>query len=116
MLVRVCEANNRPVGRSSPVSFVDTSAPDATKLEGLGYQYGGSVNYISPSGLGAALGGELNVIPDQINNSKYYGLTGAVGIEDIPGMEGHVEVGNTTTFAGFNIYDAMSDVYHWVFD
>ena len=30
MLVRVCEANNRPLGRSSPGSFVDTPSTDYT--------------------------------------------------------------------------------------
>ncbi len=51
-----------------------TNAPSIDKLEGEGLSIGGSLNAI------AAVGGELNVIPDYDENKKYYGATMSFGI------------------------------------
>ena len=50
MLVRVCEANNRPVGRSSPGSFDDTPSKVATGKAVASYSYDPYGAVISKSG------------------------------------------------------------------
>lgn len=94
-----------------------TNAPTVNDLAGPGYQIGGSVNVISPSGLGVSGGGELNIIDATSTRGKYYyGATGLLGITAWPGGETHAEWGETTNVSTFNIYDTMADCYHWMFD
>ena len=94
-----------------------TNAPTVNDLAGPGYQIGGSVNVISPSGLGVSGGGELNIIDATSTRGKYYyGATGLLGITAWPGGETHTEWGETTNVSTFNIYDTMADCYHWMFD
>ena len=69
-----------------------TNAPSIDKLEGEGLSIGGSLNAI------AAVGGELNVIPDYDENKKYYGTTMSFGI-GTPSGEVHIGGGETITVA-----------------
>ena len=69
-----------------------TNAPSIDKLEGEGLSIGGSLNAI------AAVGGELNVIPDYDENKKYYGATMSFGI-GTPSGEVHIGGGETITVA-----------------
>jgi len=86
-----------------------TNAPSVQKLDGKGYQFGGSMNAPSPSGLSAGIGGEFNVIDD--GNNYYYGVTGSLSLATTPGTEAHVEWGNTRTIATINIYDIFENTF-----
>ena len=89
-----------------------TNAPSIEKLNGEGYQLGGSA--IVPAGVPVAVGGDLNIIPDKENNKTYYGITLTKGVAlGSPGGEVHAEWGTTTTLpkTTFNIFDVARSVY-----
>ena len=88
-----------------------TTAPSIYKLNGLGYQIGGSVG-IPVQGIPLAVGGDFNIIPDDILNTIYLGATTNVGF-GTPGGEFHVEWGETATWTAtqFNIFDVAENIY-----
>ena len=86
-----------------------TNAPTIEKLEGEGYQVGGSLGvpvYYVPLHAGA----EVNIIPDEELNDIYFGATGSLGF-GVPGGELHVEWGETITLAKLNIFDLVDEIY-----
>jgi len=89
-----------------------TNAPNIDKLEGAGYQFGGSFNAPLPAPISISGGGEFNVIPDEKLNKHYYGVTRFVGIAPPKkSAEGHVEWGETyPTFVDFNVFDTVDSV------
>ena len=98
------------------MSVLAKDAPTISKLEGMGYQLGGSVGIISPSGFGVLAGGEFNIIDAYESDDKlYHGATGILGITKSPGAELHVEMSDTQTRASFNIYELLSSLYHSYF-
>ena len=88
-----------------------TNAPSIDKLEGSGYQIGGSVG-VPVYGFPAVTGGDFNIIPDSVLNTTYYGTTTNMGV-GTPGGEFHVEWGETVTWDAtrFNIFDVVEDIY-----
>ena len=84
-----------------------TNAPSIDKLEGPGYQIGGSVGVYS-----LAVGGDFNIIPDSALNTTYLGATTNVGF-GTTGGEFHVEWGETATWnvTRFNIFDVAENIY-----
>ena len=88
-----------------------TNAPSIDKLDGLGYQIGGSVG-VPVYGVPLAAGGDFNIIPDSALNTTYLGATTNVGF-GTPGGEFHVEWGETATWNAtrFNIFDVAENVY-----
>ena len=88
-----------------------TNAPNIKKLEGSGYQVGGSVG-VPAYGVAIAIGGDFNIIPDTTLNTTYYGITTNVGF-GTPGGEVHVEWGETVTWGKtqFNIFDVAEGIY-----
>ncbi len=69
-----------------------TNAPNINKLEGTGYQFGGSFNAPLPAPISISGGGEFNIIPDNDLNNHYYGITRFAGVAPpIMSGEGHVE-------------------------
>lgn len=88
-----------------------TTAPSIYKLNGLGYQIGGSVG-IPVQGIPLAVGGDFNIIPDDILNTIYLGATTNVGF-GTHGGEFHVEWGETATWTAtqFNIFDVAENIY-----
>ena len=84
-----------------------TNAPNINKLEGLGYQLGGSAG-IPVGGVPLAGGADFNIIPDSATGKNYYGTTTSFGV-GIPGAELHVEWGNTATWNAtqFNIFESI---------
>ncbi len=88
-----------------------TNAPNIGKLNGPGYQMGGSVG-VPIYGVPLAIGGDFNIIPDTDLNKTYYGATSNVGF-GTPGGEFHVELGETATWnkTQFNIFDIAENIY-----
>lgn len=84
-----------------------TNAPNINKLEGLGYQLGGSGGTLV-GGVPLAGGTDFNIIPDSATGKHYYGTTMSFGV-GIPGAELHIEWGNTATWNAtqFNIFDSI---------
>ena len=72
-----------------------SNAPNINKLEGVGYQLGGSIG-IPIGGVPIAGGADFNIIPDADLGKYYYGSTTSLGV-GVPGAELHVEWGNTVT-------------------
>lgn len=88
-----------------------TNAPSIAKLNGLGVAIGGSIGtkfYSVP----LYLGGDVNIIPDDLLNKRYFGITGSAGI-GTHGIEGHVEWGSTGTYniTSFNVFDVAKSIY-----
>ena len=110
-------SNGTPCGSLGIYGSV-TNAPTVNDLAGPSYQIGGSFTAISPTGLGAMLGGECNVL--DVMGTAYYGGTGSLGITaGIPfsaGIEGHIETGYTTNYFSFNIFDVLAGCYHLFLD
>ena len=88
-----------------------TNAPSIKKLEGPGYQIGGSVA-VPVFGVPLAAGADLNIIPDTELNKTYYGATSNVGL-GTPGGEIHAEWGETVTWdqTQFNVFDVAKTIY-----
>ena len=88
-----------------------TNAPNIHKLEGSGYQIGGSIG-IPVYGVPLAAGGDFNIIPDSTLNTTYLGATANMGF-GTPGGEIHVEWGETATWNAihFNIFDVAENIY-----
>ena len=88
-----------------------SNAPNIYKLEGFGYQIGGSAGGIV-YGVPLAAGGDISVIPDDVLNKKYLGATVNVGL-GTPGGELHIEWGKVSTWDAtkFNIFDIAKDIY-----
>ena len=93
-----------------------TNAPSISKLEGPGYQIGGTVG-IPVYGVPLAAGGDFNIIPDSTQNKTYYGITSNVGF-GTPGGEFHVEWGETATWRAtqFNVFDASKKIYNRIME
>ena len=70
-----------------------TNAPNINKLEGLGYQIGGSVG-VPVYGVPVAAGGDFLIIPD--TDTTYFGSTTNLGF-GTPGGEFHIAWGATGT-------------------
>lgn len=94
-----------------------TNATSINRLEGLGYQIGGSTAAVVGC-IPFAGGVDCNIIPDSKTGKYYYGITTSAGI-GVPGAEFHVEWGNTTTLrtTEFNIFDSIDqiciDIMEW---
>ncbi|MDD7635687.1 MAG: RHS repeat-associated core domain-containing protein [Clostridiales bacterium] len=88
-----------------------TNAPSIGKLEGPGYQIGGSVG-VPVYGVPLAAGGDFNIMPDSALNTAYLGVTTNVGF-GTPGGEFHVEWGETATLNAtrFNVFDVAEELY-----
>ena len=88
-----------------------TNAPSIDKLEGPGYQIGGSIG-APVYGVPLVAGFDFNILPDDVLNTAYVGLTGTFGL-GTPGGEFHVEWGETTTWntTRINIFDWAEDIY-----
>ena len=88
-----------------------TNAPSIYKLNGSGYQIGGSVG-IPVSGVPLAAGSDFNIIPDEALNKIYFGSTTSIGF-GTPGRELHVEWGETAAWncTRFNIFDLAENIY-----
>ena len=88
-----------------------TNAPNIDKLEGTGYQIGGSAG-IPVYGIPIAVGGDFVIIPDETENDVYFGNTINAGF-GTPGGEGHVEWGETATWGKtrFNVFGLIDDIY-----
>ena len=88
-----------------------TNAPSIDKLEGSGYQIGGSAG-VTAYGVPVAVGGDFNIIPDGVLNTTYFGATSTVGF-GTPGGEFHVEWSETATWNAtrFNIFDLANYLY-----
>ncbi len=77
------------------------------------YQVGGSV-ITNIDDVPVAAGGDLMFMPDDQQNTVYYGVTGNIGVGfGKPGAEVHVEWGKTITVpqTQFNIFDVAKKVY-----
>jgi len=98
-----------PFGGSVSLYSMQTNAPSIFKLEGEGYQAGGSLNLALLTGL------EANLIPDREENTAYVGLTRLVGIGS-PGGEVHVEGGNTRTEMHINIFRIYEKLYRRIME
>ena len=102
-------------GGSPGVSFTGyqsiANAPSIEKLEGSGYQIGGSIG-VPVYNVPIAAGGDVNIIPDEALGTTYYGLTGNLGF-GTPGGEIHAEWGNTATWGitKFNVFDMANVGY-----
>ena len=86
-----------------------TNAPDINKLNGPAYQVGGSFGVPIPdTPISVIASGDINVIPDNSNDTYYYGHTigKGIGFADY-GPEAHVGVTGTSTFVQFNIFDVL---------
>ena len=88
-----------------------TNAPSIDKLNGIGYQIGGSAG-IPVYGVPLAVGGDFNIIPDTDKNTVYLGATANAGV-GVPGAEFHVEMGYTETLDAtqFNIWEVARSIY-----
>ena len=88
-----------------------TNAPSIDKLEGPGYQIGGSIG-APVYGVPLVAGFDFNILPDDVLNTAYVGLTATFGL-GTPGGEFHVEWGETTTWntTRINIFDWAEDIY-----
>ena len=97
-----------PFGFSACGYNMITNAPNIYKLEGPGYQVGGTMNI---AGTPIVVGGEANIIPDEELGKVYGGVTGIMGFG--ASNEVHVEWGETRTLKGseFNIFDAAHGIY-----
>ena len=73
-----------------------TNAPGIDKLDGYGIQCGGSAGTVV-EGVPIFAGADLNIIPD--GSKVYGGATSSVGIGS-PGVDLHVQQGNTWTLGG----------------
>lgn len=89
-----------------------TNAPNINKLEGTGYQFGGSFNAPLPAPISISGGGEFNIIPDNELNKHYYGITRFAGVAPpIMSGEGHVEWGETFPITStLNVFDTVDSV------
>ena len=88
-----------------------TNAPSIDKLEGPGYQIGGSAG-VPVYGVPLAAGGDFNIIPDSTLNTTYLGVTTNGGF-GTPGGEFHVEWSETATWntTRFNVFDVAEEIY-----
>lgn len=106
--------SNSSLGLSFGKFSMVTNAPEVDKLNGSGYQFGGSANVPAPPlPISISVGGEFNVIPDLDENTNYYGLTTFSGIAPpVPSFEGRAEWGETSseTFS-FTVFGVMENVY-----
>lgn len=93
-----------------------TNAPNIDKLNGPFYQVGGSSAAVV-GGVPVAAGGDIVFMPDTELNKGYFGLTGNIGF-GTPGVEAHVEWGNTSTFTAtrFNVFDIARDIYNMIME
>lgn len=82
-----------------------TTAPDVTKLRGMGYNIGVGI------AAGAAVTADVVIIPDDENGTTYWGGSAAGGIGG--GADVHVLWGDTKPFLNlrFNIYDVLENVF-----
>ena len=88
-------------GVSGTMVSMVTNAPGVDKLNGEGYQFGGSVG-IPIYGFPFVANGEINIIPDLQEGTTYYGITRGIGV-GTPGYEGHLEWTETQTMYQSNI-------------
>ena len=79
-----------------------TNAPSIERLEGEGYQIGGSFG-MPVYGVPLSAGRDFVFIPYQDNNGSYFGLSRTDGFGS-PGFEGHGEMSYTWTLGRFNVY------------
>ncbi len=88
-----------------------SNAPSVQNLTGPGYQVGGSAATII-GGFPLATGADFNFIPDEENSKIYFGTTTNVGV-GFPGVEFHVEWGETTNvyYNEFNIFKSLDHAY-----
>ena len=88
-----------------------TCAPSIDKLEGLGYQIGGSYGALI-YGVPVSSGGDVNIIPDDELDKVYFGATFDAGL-GTPGGEFHVGLSDTVNVehARFNIFDIANALY-----
>ena len=105
--------NSSPTFSVGEFSMI-TNAPSINKLNGSGYQIGGSVSIPIPQApISICAGGEFNIIPDSKRNTNYYGVTTFTGIAPpIPSFEVHAEWGQTSSASyQFNVFDVMQNIY-----
>lgn len=83
------------------------------KLEGTGYQLGGSANIpVPPAPISINAGGDFNLIHDKKDDVYYYGTTQSVGVAPpISGVEFHAEWGETYTLLRYNLFEVMDYWY-----
>ena len=88
-----------------------TNAPSYDKLNGQGFQAGGSYAAVV-NGVPLATSLEMNIIPNDTIGTTYYGGTVGVGL-GIPGGEGHIEWGETKSFENrrINLRDVSEQIY-----
>ena len=100
-------------GISGGIFRMATNAPSVEKLEGTGYQLGGSANIpVPPAPISINAGGDFNLIYDKDENLYYYGTTQSVGVAPpIAGAEFHAEWGETYTLLQFNLFEVMDYWY-----
>ena len=84
-----------------------TNAPSINKLEGPGAQTGGTVGVSH-----LVVGVDFNIIPDELENKTYFGITETIGI-GTNGAELHIEWGETESLneTRFNVFDELDKVY-----
>lgn len=106
-----------PVTWSAGLNASITNAPDYTALNGNGFTMGGSTLIPIPvcPVVGVGAGADVLIIPSGNNDWKYTGGMGSVLIGS-PGMEGHIEYGNTGTANSLstNIFDDYNSLYEKV--
>ena len=93
-----------------------TNAPTVTKLDGESGVVGGSI-YLPidekvPINVGCAI--DFNIIPDQVLNTFYYGLSTTIGISTSKGSELHAGMSDTITIFSINVYDIYDKIYETV--
>lgn len=93
---------------------MDTNAPHVDKLNGPGYQIGGSV-CVPVYNIPLAAGGDFNIIPDAKNKTTYFGKT-MNGGGGVPGWEFHVEWGEIKTWGTINIFDVTDEIYNRIME
>ena len=103
-------------GASATLYQSITNAPSIKKLEGPAYQFGGSFGF-PVYGVPLSAGGDFNIIPDSELNKTYFGMSTNAGF-GTPGLEFHVEWGETATWTitQFNVYEVMGDVYSMIME
>ena len=104
------------LGGSCAIYQSVTNAPSIYKLEGLGYQIGGSVGMFV-HGVPLSVGGDVNIIPDSTSGSNYLGVTANIGI-GTQGGEFHIIRSETITWKStrFNIFDVAEDLYNKIME
>ena len=80
-------------------------------MDGTSCQIGGSLG-IPVEGVPLSAGGDFNIIPNELEDTVYYGATSNIGF-GTPGGELHVEWGETRTLkeTRFNLFELFDISY-----